>query len=504
MDTIATTASDRPQPCCVDGGEYRGSFLLRWYLILCFSLLIAALAGAKTWFLQPDTYTATALVRVKAKPHRLVFEVAPPSDEREFERYKNTQQQHIQNRYILEAAIRQVDLAMKEAQEGDDATKVRLMDEEIDPADWLAENLKTDYPGEAEYLRIRLTRDDPKEAAILVNAVVDAYLEEVVGEESRRQRERVAELDDSSFAMEEELRTLKSTLISIVEQTSSTPSPTDIVNQSIEIERLRNLCNRQFEMQDALRSAQREMKLHQTKLKNADNLTISENELDVFAESDRSASQLALQQDQLHALIQRSLLSGNERSVVITERLREYRAELSAVTQQLAERRAELKEELRRQRQAGIETESTQLQVRIVQLAEQLGELEADIDMQEEAIDKRETLVGPDGGYSRDVETLRAKIALKESLLATIDLQREKLLVELGAYERVKLQGKSERHQSRITLMQPAVAPKSPDERTSYSGPALAAAIAFFVAAGAMIAFGSFRRARRRRLTTGG
>ncbi|NQT37757.1 MAG: tetratricopeptide repeat protein [Planctomycetes bacterium] len=481
MDTIATTLGDPSQPCCLDDRAHRGSFLRRWLRILFFSLLIAALAGPVPLFLQSDTYTATALIRVKAKPERLVFETGPPSDEREFERYRDSLQQYFQQRYVLEAAVRQVSVAMKEAKKGDDVTKVRLLDEEIDPAAALGEILRTDCPGGSEILRIRLTRDSPQEAAILLNAVVDAFIEEVVSAESGRVRERLGELDRIYFAMQEELRTLKSTERQLAEHMGSTPSPVQIVNRTIDIERLRILRSRQFEMQYELRSSHRNLKLQQTKLNAAEDLTISETELDARAESDSSACQLILQQNQLQSLIQQSLLSGNANNPVITERLREYETELSSVTRKLAERRGELKQELRRQRRTDIETESTQLQARIVELVEQLGELEADIEKQEECI-------GQYSLVSLDAEMMRAEIKWKDSAFADIAAERHRVQIEL------------ERHQSRITVPQRAVAPKSPDKRAWFRGPALAAAVAFFVAAGMIAAFGSLRRARRSRL----
>ncbi|NQT41657.1 MAG: hypothetical protein HQ581_29485, partial [Planctomycetes bacterium] len=158
----------------------------RWLVAAVLGVICCGIAFAAVQYTAKDQYTATALIRVVSED-KLVFDV-----NRGDAASIDTLQQYLQQRYVLEAAIRQVKLAMKEAKEGDDVTKVRLL-EEIDPAAVLGKVLKTDCPGKAEILRIRLTRDIREESAILVNAVLDAFIEEVVSAESGRMRERLGE-----------------------------------------------------------------------------------------------------------------------------------------------------------------------------------------------------------------------------------------------------------------------------------------------------------------------
>ncbi len=48
------------------------------------------------------------------------------------------------------------------------------------------------FPGDAEIMEVSLTADDPAEAATLVQAVVDAYLREVVNTDADRKRHGLA------------------------------------------------------------------------------------------------------------------------------------------------------------------------------------------------------------------------------------------------------------------------------------------------------------------------
>ncbi len=440
----------------------------RWVVAAVLGVICCLLAGAAVRFTAKDRYTTTALIRVAAQEDPYFNPVMGGGTESP-DAFRSNQLQHLHSLYVLEAAMRRESLAMKEAkEEGDDVDEFRLLVEDIDPAGWLAENLKTDYPGSSVFLRVRLTRDNAKEAARLVNAVIEAYMELIVGDESQRMRERRAEFDEAFTAMDNELRTLKSTLIAIIEQTVATGSSTKELNYRSEIERLKFLLQSQFKLQDDLVNANHQIEQCQKKLEDPDEVTISEAELDTLVESDYTASKLIFEQDRLLALIQDTLARGNENNPKIKELLEGLRARLSTVKQQLKGRRAELKsereQELQRLQETAIETEMAESQAKVAFLSERLTALETAIEMQETAVDEQERLVGPDGGDSVDVKNLRDKISLKESLLATIGLEREKLIMEMDAFERAKQKGKSESHKGRITLWQPAIAPKSPDK----------------------------------------
>ena len=61
-----------------------------------------------------------------------------------------------------------------------------------DPIEWLADEISVSFVGELLY--IGLEGNDPAEVVKLVNAVTDAYLEEVVNADKRRREQRLAKL----------------------------------------------------------------------------------------------------------------------------------------------------------------------------------------------------------------------------------------------------------------------------------------------------------------------
>jgi hypothetical protein len=66
---------------------------------------------------------------------------------------------------------------------------LNLVHGQADPVKWLEANLKADFPGDGELLRIRLRSRDPADAAKVVNSVVGSYFKEVV-EQGLQQRNR--------------------------------------------------------------------------------------------------------------------------------------------------------------------------------------------------------------------------------------------------------------------------------------------------------------------------
>ena len=86
-----------------------------------------------------------------------------------FEVFKGTQQQMLTSDVVLVAALRKPE-----------AASLAAVKKEDDPVRWLARNLRVEFPGNAEIMRVSLTGEKPDEAAVLVGAVVDAYMNEVV------------------------------------------------------------------------------------------------------------------------------------------------------------------------------------------------------------------------------------------------------------------------------------------------------------------------------------
>jgi len=84
--------------------------------------------------------------------------------------------------------------------------QLELVRTQDDPVDWLAQRLHVDFPSDGEVMRVRLSGIDREDAAPVLQAVIDAYLNEVVDVERIQQRQRLNELDRVYAEKETELR----------------------------------------------------------------------------------------------------------------------------------------------------------------------------------------------------------------------------------------------------------------------------------------------------------
>ena len=156
--------------------EILNSFRRQWRLALILGLLFALPAGLIAWFLVPVNYTAHSLMQ--SRRNTLIFDVQN-AEESGWE----AQEQLIRGYRVLNTALNDGLMELqyiKEAQQ-----------DGIDPVDYLANVLIIEVPDSekerkgygGQILRISMKGDDPDQLKQILEAVTDAYLEEVVTEE---------------------------------------------------------------------------------------------------------------------------------------------------------------------------------------------------------------------------------------------------------------------------------------------------------------------------------
>ncbi len=124
------------------------------------------------WQLVPNQYTAVAELKAYTLAPRILNSGTVPPQEK-YETFISNIQQMLQLRTTITAALR--DPAVKDHP---------LVKAEEDQEGWLLENLRVSNPKNSEILLVSVTVPDPTLAADLANAVVDAYLKEVVDKDT--------------------------------------------------------------------------------------------------------------------------------------------------------------------------------------------------------------------------------------------------------------------------------------------------------------------------------
>ena len=123
---------------------------------------------------------ATALVRVRAKESKILSSKnAVPFNSENFRMYKETQARLIKSHFVINAALRKKGISV-----------LPLIKAKKQPADWLADRLRVSTDGDSEIIEISLTGQNAQQIEKLVNAIVDAYFEEIVMTDRENDLER--------------------------------------------------------------------------------------------------------------------------------------------------------------------------------------------------------------------------------------------------------------------------------------------------------------------------
>ena len=430
-------AADHASPAPPIKSARPGSRRRRWLLAIALLLFCVATGATALWIYQGPKYTAVALLHIASREPWLLFQTSDQAREDDFEVYKNTQREVLSSRFVLTAALRKPD-----------AAKLRVVQRELDPVDWLQRELKVEFPLDAEIMRISLTADDPKEASILVNAVVEAYMDEVVDDEESQRSARLSELDTIYSEKEMEVRKKRTDLRQLAEQLGAGDSTGLSLKQQIALEEFADVRKELTRVRFDLRrtEGQLKMRMQEAMLDGATDVEVSEIELNAATQSDPVAGRLLFELlfqwsqmlDKRIASIRAVAPAPNE-----ARQLEEMAQAIDAIQQQLDLRRATLREELQQAGCKAAEVEIKRLECQIAVLKEQEQQLARDL---EQLREKAEEV----SGSSIDIEMMRAEIQHIDEVLSSVAEERERLKVEL-------------RSQSRVTQLQAAEAPKLRD-----------------------------------------
>lgn len=402
-----------------DAGVYLHAMRRHWLVGIVVGIICAVVVGGITWFLLPKDYTATALIRVSMRQERLVFDSHERLFLHDYDIYKNTQLQLLRSPFVLSAALRDPEISA-----------LKIVRAERDPIIWLQEELRVFFPSDAEIMQVELTEYDKVEVKELVNAVIDAYLVEIVQAEENQRRGRLTQLDRVFTDKENETRSKRAGLKGLADQLGTTSTDTLSVQQQMLTQQYSDLRRAQVKQNFEYKSFQGELKVAQSMLQRVDETPVSELDLQQLLQRDPVA------RDLLEAQAGLSRADAQQRSVAIEgstgSSVSRFSQDLGDIEEEYSRRENELRELLRESKRAEIQEQISQLEVQVAIMGEQQSELKKDVDILGEEIDEI-------GKSSVDVEMMRAELENLETVLGTIAAERESLKVELRSRSRINL-----------------------------------------------------------------
>jgi polysaccharide biosynthesis transport protein len=162
------------------GIDYRRAwhaFRRRWLPAVALALTLGSLAGILTWLFLPRNFEAVAWLRVRDKSG--MYGAGAGRDNAEYEAYRKTQVQLIKSPFVLTSALRRPGISSLATFSGEE-----------DPVGLLMRNVQVSAPMESEVVQVRLRGENSKEVTQIVNAVTQAYLNDVVNKEKTERLQR--------------------------------------------------------------------------------------------------------------------------------------------------------------------------------------------------------------------------------------------------------------------------------------------------------------------------
>jgi capsular exopolysaccharide synthesis family protein len=431
-DGISVSAASAG-PAMPDLTTYAHALRRHWFLALGIGLFCAALAGPAVWFGVGAKYTANSLLRVAMQQNLILTPGTDTVNRDFFEIYKNTQTELIRNRLVLIAALRRPEVT--------NLPCIQEQKDSGDPVDWLEKRLNVTFPSKAEVMLVSLTREDPNEAAVLVRAVVDAYMTEVVDKENSQKLARCLDLVKICDVKESEIRTKREQLKNLVGANGGL-SETDVLtqHQKFALEELllhtQELARMQFEMG----KLQADLAGQKALLSKADEANVPASDLDMLIRMDPVANQLATELAMKKMMASDTQLHAKQgvKSAHVTH----FTEEVEMLQKQYDDQIAEIEKKARQRTRRVIQMEVVRLESSLLTMQQQQRIAELTIAKMRKAAEEF-------GTASLDVEMLKLELKRLEVTCSNFNAEREKLEAE-------------QKSTSRITSLQPAEVPLLP------------------------------------------
>jgi capsular exopolysaccharide synthesis family protein len=427
---VPSTADGLPPAMSSEGMDGALMRALRrcWLMAVGLGLAGGAVAAALLWFVLPAKYTAQALVHLASHPSRTLL--APNENPDDFQAYARTQATLVKSRAVLQAAVRQPQVA--ELSEIRDCT---------DPAGWLADALVVDSLLGPEIVRVSLTGDSAENVAVVVNAVVKAYLQEVVNAEKIKQQARIAELMDNLRGLEDTVRR-KRIMLKDLEASLGVDDPQTVtLRYQSALQQLALAEKERLTAQIALANTQLEVEAERKKQNQTPSVPITDLTVDLYLKQDAAYQKLVARQLQVQEDIAR--INSIASKEVRDGQLEGPSGQLAAIDTAMAARRREVRPLVESQQlaqaQEDFKTNLAKLEARVPLLQEQFKGLDAEVKRLETQAKRFGAAIRQPDKPTSDLEALRDEVAQGEKVIQKAGDQLYTLKVEPAIGARASL-----------------------------------------------------------------
>lgn len=397
----------------------------RWVLAVGLGLVGATVLATATYFLVPPAkYSARAMLHVNSTQPRILLKVNENATD--YASYQRTQLALLKSRLVLSTALNDPKVA-----------KLEMLSEKVDQIEWLEKELQVDFASGSEILRISINGEKPQEPMLLVNAVTQAYIDEIVDVETKQRRQRYDMLKETWNRYQESLKEKRKELKRLTELAGSDDKKTIASIHQNELDRLGRAEDELARVQSELRSLRVEQEVMQEHAGRVSAMVTPAMIEDAISR-DHSIEVLKEREAAAQRAIDRVYHIARNKS---DPSLKRHRDELEAAREAQVAQRKKLYPIIRQQLEEMGQNDDDADQDLLPQRISILTKLEAVLASDVKRLSERSVSMTQN---SVDLFSVQEEIANADEIARTIGKEVEALTVELQAPPRIRLLEKAE------------------------------------------------------------
>ena len=369
---------------------------------------------------------ATVTLQVKAAQPQVFPSKNANVDWNEFEAYKHN----------LEAAIKAPAIVAFALNDKIVADLPIIKRHGADAADWLANAIEVEFPGNAEWMSVTIDVGDKDQSLKLASAVVNAFMHEIVNVADFQRRQRRQNLESQLNMLKQKQLDRRRQLDELSRQIGTSDSVSSRLKKKIAEDELENLLRQRSEIQKKINDITFQLKLAEVLTMNAETNAIPDDAIEAALSKNQRLQDATANLAKLHAEQQEI-----EKAVIDKEKYpaaTRIRDAIDATRKQIEEIKGQVRDQvvdrLKKQGAATGAADIQRLRIQRELMLTQLKETASQIDAQAENIQKLEKFNG-------DVFQLRADIDQTQGIVKEMADALTRLNIEMSAEPRVRVVG---------------------------------------------------------------
>jgi capsular exopolysaccharide synthesis family protein len=392
----------------------------RWLLSTTLAIVSITAAVGGAWFVLKPSATVQSLLQVASSQPRIIL---PTVDN------LNTSREDYANYQKDQTALVKLPVVLNKALSEPKVANLSVLSDKPEPLDWLAYELKVDFSIGPGILRVAMDGDKPEELAVIVSAVADAYLKEIVNKERDDRLRRLDQVKKIQADKAEKLRTQRKEMRALADQLGSGDSQVIPLTHMFALQQLDTakrellLCRAEQKRIKAELEARKKSGLD----KSSPPTTLPAEEVEAFADKD----QPILEQQKKITLNEVKVTKVKES----TRAAAEAKHQIEEARKRIEARKKEMADHWLKQWQARVRQ---QREMTSNQLVEKLGMLELLEKDQTADVNRLMTECKDINKGSLEFQALKDEIAQGDAMLKRISDEAAALEVEVQAPARVR------------------------------------------------------------------